>query len=209
VAAWAQRLGFRRDQLGLPLASLSGGEQARVRLAAILTTPADVLLLDEPTNDLDIEARELLEEGLAGFAGAVVLVTHDRFLLDRFCNRLLGWTGNGQARFFADLDQYLQALEEARRSSASGRRRQERPRRRSAGRTRKLSYLEQREYDGMEDRIVGLEARLADVEQEMAAPEATADAERLARLWAEREALEREISSLYDRWQELEAKRGG
>ena len=90
VAGWAKRFLFDSGQLDRPIASLSGGEQARVLIARLMLQPADLLLLDEPTNDLDIPTLEVLEESLTEFPGALVLVTHDRYLLDRVSTVVLG-----------------------------------------------------------------------------------------------------------------------
>src|SRR4029079_3696930 len=95
ISAWAGRFLFRREQLDLPVGDLSGGEQARVQIARLMLHPADLLILDEPTNDLDIESLEVLEESLADFPGALVLVTHDRFMLDRLSTEILARGGGG------------------------------------------------------------------------------------------------------------------
>src|ERR1700727_2820120 len=105
VASWAARFLFTSEQLNQPISRLSGGEKARVLIAQLMLQPADVLLLDEPTNDLDIPTLEILEESLLEFRGALVLVTHDRYLLDRVSNIVLGLDGQGSAERFAD---YLQ-----------------------------------------------------------------------------------------------------
>ena len=106
VAGWAKRFLFASDQLETPVGRLSGGEQARVLIARLMLEPADVLLLDEPTNDLDIPTLEVLEESLLEFPGALVLVTHDRYLLDRVSTRLLALDGKGGVLFFADYAQW-------------------------------------------------------------------------------------------------------
>ena len=106
VAAWASRFLFTSDQLGQPIGRLSGGERARVLIANLMLEPADVLLLDEPTNDLDIPTLEILEESLLEFSGALVLVTHDRYLLDRVSTIVLGLDGNGRVERFADYSQW-------------------------------------------------------------------------------------------------------
>ena len=113
VAGWAQRFLFRSEQLETPVGRLSGGEQARVLIACLMVEPADVLLLDEPTNDLDIPTLEVLEESLLDFPGALVLVTHDRYLLDRVSTRILALDGRGGATFFADYPQWEASRSEA------------------------------------------------------------------------------------------------
>ena len=95
VASWAARFLFTREQLSQPVGRLSGGERARVLIAQLMLQPADVLLLDEPTNDLDIPTLEILEESLLEFRGALVLVTHDRYMLDRVSTVVLGLDGLG------------------------------------------------------------------------------------------------------------------
>jgi ATP-binding cassette subfamily F protein uup len=105
VASYAAKFLFTGEQLNQPVSRLSGGERARVLIARLMLEPADVLMLDEPTNDLDIPTLEILEESLLEFKGALVLVTHDRYLLDRVSNVVLGLDGRGNAQLFAD---YLQ-----------------------------------------------------------------------------------------------------
>src|SRR6202011_4330487 len=106
VAAWAARFLFSSEQLDQPVRRLSGGERARVLIANLMLEPADVLLLDEPTNDLDIPTLEILEESLLEFPGALVLVTHDRYLLDRVSTIVLGLDGQGGAERCADYSQW-------------------------------------------------------------------------------------------------------
>jgi ATP-binding cassette subfamily F protein uup len=98
VSGWARRFLFRTEQLDLPVGSLSGGEQARILVAQLMLQPADVLILDEPTNDLDIASLEVLEDSLADFPGALVLVTHDRFMLERLSTELLALDGGAARR---------------------------------------------------------------------------------------------------------------
>ena len=106
VASWANRFLFAGEQLNQPVGRLSGGERARVLIAKLMLQPADVLLLDEPTNDLDIPTLEVLEESLLEFRGALVLVTHDRYLLDRVSTTIVGLDGFGEAGRFADYSQW-------------------------------------------------------------------------------------------------------
>lgn len=111
VVSWAKRFLFQPEQLETPVGQLSGGECARILIAELMRQPADILLLDEPTNDLDIPSLDVLEESLLEFPGALVLVTHDRFLLDRVCDRVLGFDGRGGLESFADYEQWLAALQ--------------------------------------------------------------------------------------------------
>ncbi|HTU62775.1 MAG TPA: ATP-binding cassette domain-containing protein, partial [Polyangiales bacterium] len=106
VASYAARFLFTGEQLNQPVERLSGGERARVLIARLMLEPADVLILDEPTNDLDIPTLEILEEALLEFTGALVLVTHDRYLLDRVTNAVLGLDRLGNAALFADYRQW-------------------------------------------------------------------------------------------------------
>ena len=112
VASWAARFLFTSEQLNQPVRNLSGGERARVLIAKLMLEPADVLLLDEPTNDLDIPTLEILEENLLDFPGALVLVTHDRYLLNRVASTVLGLDGRGNTGRFADYAQWEDWLAE-------------------------------------------------------------------------------------------------
>jgi ATP-binding cassette subfamily F protein uup len=202
VAGWAKRFLFRPEQLETAVGRLSGGEQARVLIARLMLQPADVLLLDEPTNDLDIPTLEVLEESLLEFPGALALVTHDRYLLDRVSTTVLALDGEGGAQMFADYSQWEQA-QAARRKSKSGSKSATEPAASVAGR-RRLSYLDGREWESMEEKILraeeSLEARRA------AMQEAAADAARLPEAYREMLEAQEEVDRLYARWAELEAK---
>ncbi len=109
VATWGKRFLFKHEQLTQPVSSLSGGEQARILIAQLMLRPADILFLDEPTNNLDIQTLEVLEESLLEFPGAVVLISHDRYLLDRVSTSVLGLDGGGECVFYADYPQWEEA----------------------------------------------------------------------------------------------------
>jgi ATP-binding cassette subfamily F protein uup len=108
VASYATKFLFTSEQLNQPVERLSGGERARVLIAKLMLEPADLLLLDEPTNDLDIATLEILEDSLLEYTGALVLVTHDRYMLDRVSTVVLGLDGRGAAEMFADYSQWEQ-----------------------------------------------------------------------------------------------------
>jgi ATP-binding cassette subfamily F protein uup len=207
VAGWAKRFLFDAGQLDRPVGSLSGGEQARVLMARLMLAPADLLLMDEPTNDLDIPTLEVLEESLTEFPGALVLVTHDRFLLDRVSTAVLGLDGQGGARLYADYWQWEQAELAARPAKA------EKPsavaKAQPAAGKRKLSYLEAREWEQMEARILEAEQKLEALRAEMQSPDVVSDAVRLHECYLQVQAAEAHVEGLYARWAELEAKQGG
>jgi ATP-binding cassette subfamily F protein uup len=203
VASWAKRFLFRPEQLDVPVGRLSGGEQARILIARLMREPADLLILDEPTNDLDIPTLEVLEDSLAEFEGGLVLVTHDRFMLDRVSTVILALDGAGGAATFADCAQW----------EASGARRTPAPRDpgratvvRERPRSRRLGYLEQREWDGMEREILKSEEVLDARRRAAEDPAVAANPVALQERYAALEAARAEVERLYARWAELEAK---
>ncbi len=206
VVAWAKRFLFRPEQLDLPVGDLSGGEQARVRIAQLMREPADLLLLDEPTNDLDIPALEVLEESLVEFPGALLLISHDRDLLDRLCTEVVGLDGRGGARLFGSVQQWLAAFEQTLAEEAKPAAKLA-PRPAPAGRPRKLSYREQQEWDGMEAAITAAEQVVAD-RQALVERATNAGHAALAEACRALEEAQRTVDLLYERWQELEARRG-
>ena len=210
VAAWARKFLFQPEQLDVLVGQLSGGEQARVRIAQLMLQPADLLLLDEPTNDLDIPALEVLEDNLAEFAGALVIVSHDRTLMDQLCTEVVGLDGRGGAALYASVDQWLAAYE---RSEADSRQpaagsREAAPKKAVPAKARKLSYREQQEWEQMEAAILAAEQELAQGE---AAVERAANAGHVALTDACRalEEAQAKVEQLYARWEELEVKRAG
>jgi len=206
ISSWAKRFLFRTEQLDMLVGDLSGGEQARILIAGIMRQPADVLILDEPTNDLDIPSLEVLEESLADFPGALVLVTHDRYLLDNLCTDLLGLDGAGGARIYADLSQYEKAVAAAgaeRKKSNAVRKDVPPP---VKEKPKKLSYLEQREWEKIEGRIVAAEAELDAKHKLLGDPAVMADHIKMAEIGRQVAAAQTAVEELYRRWEELQAK---
>ncbi|MGD0363838.1 MAG: ABC-F family ATP-binding cassette domain-containing protein [Bryobacteraceae bacterium] len=203
IAGWAKRFLFRADQLDTPVGRFSGGERARIVIARLMLQEADLLLLDEPTNDLDIPTLEVLEESLTDFPGALVLVTHDRYMLDRVSTVVLGLNGEGGAEVFADYSQWEQARVvkpvRAEKEPAA-------PRPAASAPKKKLAYLEAREWDRMEQRIMEAEQALEAARGAMQAPEVVSDGVALQQRYAEMQAAEAEVEKLYARWAELEDK---
>jgi ABC transport system ATP-binding/permease protein len=228
VAAWAARFLFDPEDLNQRVGKLSGGERARVLIAQLMLQEADVLLLDEPTNDLDIPTLEILEESLLEFTGALLLVTHDRYLLDRVSTIVLGLDGRGGAERFADYSQWdawqrkqtstrgtLLNKGSSKGASGSGGRAEG-----SNGRSnvnaqqaaatatkRKLSYQEAREFANIEDSLVQAESELSATRAELADPQLASDGQRLLETCKRMEKAQDKVEKLYARWAELAEKK--
>ena len=207
VAGWARRFLFRSEQLSMPVGLLSGGEQARVVIASLILQPADVLVLDEPTNDLDIPTLEALEETLVDFPGAVLLVTHDRFLFERVATTVLGLDGTGVVTPFADYRQW-EAARAARVAPAP----KPRPAREASVKpnmpAKKLTWKEEREWEAMEAAILVAEETLARCTAAANDPAIATRADELAARCRELQDAHDAVDRLDARWAELEAKRG-
>jgi ATP-binding cassette subfamily F protein uup len=214
VASWAARFLFTGEDLNRRVGKLSGGERARVLIAQLMLQPADVLLLDEPTNDLDIPTLEILEESLVEFRGALVLVTHDRYMLDRVSTIVLGFDGLGGIERFADYSQW-DVWQESRQEESdkanfpapiarSGKASDAAP---QVEVKKKLSYKEARELETIEQRI-------AEAEQELHARQATlqdstimSDGPRLHSASLQLDEARKTVDQLYARWAELDRKK--
>jgi ATP-binding cassette subfamily F protein uup len=209
VASWAARFLFSSEQLNQPVSRLSGGERARVLIANLMLEPADILLLDEPTNDLDIPTLEILEESLVEFPGALVLVTHDRYLLDRVSTAVLGLDGEGSAEVFADYSQWETWRAERQKSkSKPAATTVLSPKAAPTAPKKKLSYLDSREFSTIENRIEEAEQALAAARARLEDPEITRDPQRLADSVRQMEQAQSALDALYTRWMELEEKLG-
>jgi ATP-binding cassette subfamily F protein uup len=212
VRGYLERFLFTSEQMNTPVGKLSGGEQSRLLLAALMLREAQILVLDEPTNDLDLPTLAVLEEALTGFDGAVLLVTHDRYFLDQVATTILAFdpsSGTNSIVPFASLAQWegwrAERLVAARTAAkaissasaaASG-----------AGRRNKLGYKEQREYDAIEETLARAEMAVSEAVADSERPEHAADAARIIELLALVDQRRAEVDRLYARWAELEAKR--
>ncbi len=210
VASWAAKFLFLGEQLNQPVGRLSGGERARVLIAQLMLQPADVLLLDEPTNDLDIPTLDILEESLLEFRGSLVLVTHDRYMLDRVSTVVLGLDGEGGAGLFADYSQWESWIEERKEAARNEARPMARVANSDSGRQpakKKLSYLEAREYETIEQRVADAERVLQAKREQLEDPGIVSDGPRLMTAHAEMEEAQNKVDALYARWAELEKKK--
>jgi ABC transport system ATP-binding/permease protein len=218
VASWASRFLFTGEDLNRRVGQLSGGERARVLIAQLMLQPADVLLLDEPTNDLDIPTLEILEESLLEFRGALVLVTHDRYMLDRVSTIVLGFDGLGGIERFADYSQW-DAWQEERQKEQEPAERAIRPAAPVAAAApgsgpgadakKKLSYKEERELESIETRITKAEHTLQERQAALHDPAIMSDGPRLHAASVELDEARKLVELLYARWAELEHKKGG
>jgi len=214
--SYLERFGFDKNRADLPVAQLSGGEQARLRIAQMMLKSCQVLILDEPTNDLDIDTLNVLEESLRDFDGAVILVTHDRYFMDQVCNQILSFnpyldsqeSTKGELLMFADYEQWeawyeafgqLQKLQESGAATAA-------KAEATKPNLKKLSFNEKFEFDNMQDAIGKLEARLAVVQAELENPEVAANPKKLEPLYSESQTLQADIEAKYARWSELEVR---
>ncbi len=209
VVSWAKKFLFTPDQLSLPLKRLSGGEKTKVLIANLMRRPADILLLDEPTNDLDIPSLEILEQSLMDFPGAIVLVSHDRFLLNNVTNAILHLDGYGGAGIFAD---YNQCLNNGRVSNKT-KKRKENTRSRlckpMAGQKNKtpvvkLSYKDKYELEHMEEKILAAEQEAEKLIKKTKDKAIASDPAKLNQTYTLLHNAQQKIENLYTRWEELE-----
>lgn len=205
------RMRISGDAADKPVSAFSGGERRRIMLAALMARSADVLLLDEPTNDLDIESREALESVLSEYEGAIVLVSHDRYLLNRLCDRVL-WIENGA---WGILDGGYEAFEASQRDRERMARDAAAPQTERA-KSSKLTPLKQlsrleTQVARVEREIAAADARRTEIDALFADPNLYADRARVHALQDEAKALEEQSARALERWeallQQLEAAR--
>ncbi len=213
VTSWAKKFLFRTEQLDQPVSLLSGGEQSRVLIARMMLLSADVLVLDEPTNDLDIPSLEVLEESMDEFPGALVLVTHDRFMIGRLCSQILGLDGRGGWGMYADFAQWESAWRRARQKPASAPETARPEAVRSSPGTKppgakKLSWKEQRELEQMEGSVLAAEEEVTRLEKQSVDPQIMADHRKGHEHYEQLSKAQQLVHTLYARWQELEARKG-
>jgi ABC transport system ATP-binding/permease protein len=211
VKSWSRRFMFRDDQLSQPVSSLSGGELARVHIARIMLETADVLVLDEPTNDLDIPTLELLEESLQDFPGAVILVTHDRTMLENLATRIVVLDGSGDHQHCPSLDQAIRVLDRGAENSELEPKTkapaEKTVKSRDMTQPKKLSYKNQREFDQIEEKIMVAEETAENAHNALGDPKVIADHTKMTQACKVLDEAQAEVARLYARWDELESMR--
>lgn len=195
VNGWAKKFLFSSDRLQLPVSCLSGGERARILIARLMLQPADILFLDEPTNDLDIPTLEVIEEGLNEFTGAVVLITHDRCLMDHLCNQILGLGLSETPEFFSD----YQSFEKAQLAQFKEQAPKIEKKEQIAPRPKKLSYREQKELEGMESAILQVEEEILSLTKQLQ----NSDPSKSLELYKLLGNAQKKLDALFERWQTL------
>jgi ATP-binding cassette subfamily F protein uup len=213
LRSYLRRFLFTEDRINTKISQLSGGERSRILLAKILKRGGNVLILDEPTNDLDLATLRLLEEALLGFGGAVIVVSHDRYFLNRVCTDTLAFEGEGVVTVNAGNYDYYREKRASRFIPGPigvASKPAEAPAPRRNERVRKLSYKETRELETIEADILAAEEEVAKLEAAFAAPDFY---EKHGHEWQAlenrlKEGKER-VAFLYARWEELEAIRAG
>ncbi|MEI6085189.1 MAG: ATP-binding cassette domain-containing protein [Verrucomicrobiota bacterium] len=199
---------FPDERLREPVSRLSGGERARLLLAKVLKTGGNVLVLDEPTNDLDLSSLRMLEEALADFDGAVLVVSHDRYFLDRICDQIVAFEDAGVIVQPGNYSYYLEKRKERERRRPTPpvtTPKEPAPPPAKPARTRKLSFKEQRELEGMEAAILDGETQVTEIETTLNDPNFySTRAKETVSLAAELEKAKAQVARLYARWAELE-----
>ena len=212
IRAYLQRFGFDPKRINMKVKSLSGGEKSRLLLARILKHGGNFLIMDEPTNDLDLPTLRLLEEALLAFSGCVLVVSHDRYFLNRVCTGIIAFEGDGLVAYNeGDYEYYREKLAErkmrlakrpvATQANAGSSRAPE-------AKPRKMTWKEKAELEGMEAAILKAEEAVARIERLFADPEFhSKHGAKTIELTSELETAKKQGAALYARWEKLEAIR--
>ena len=218
LRGYLRRFLFADDRMMTLVRHLSGGERSRLLLARVLKRGGNFLVLDEPTNDLDLQTMRVLEEALTLFPGCVLVVSHDRYFLNRVCTGIVAFEGEGRVTFSeGNYDYYLEKRQRAKnpvpqvdpRAYLAATKVTAPAPAKPAPKGRKLSFKEQRELDGMEEAIHLAEAGIAEREARFLEPDFhRKHGSRVAELTAEIESEKKRVAKLYSRWEELEAMKG-
>ncbi len=212
VRSYLRRFLFTDEAINAKVGTLSGGERSRLTLAKILLRGGNMLILDEPTNDLDLSTLQILEEGLAEFEGCALVVSHDRWFLNRVCTHILAFEEGGRVEFHpGDYDYYLEKRAAAASSKSNQSTREvpaapATPEPSAKAKPRKLSYKEQRELETIEDTVLAAETEVQSLEATLADPDFFITRSReYPELQAKLEEAKTRVTTLYARWQELES----
>ena len=205
VRGFLKLLAFPDSVVDTKVGQLSGGERNRVQLARLLRRGGNLLVLDEPTNDLDLPTLGALEDGLAHFAGCALIVSHDRWFLDRVATAILAFEGDGKVTLYEGSYSFYTERRPPRASVLRPRERAKEPARARPVAPRKLSFNEARELATIEDAIASAEARVAELDAAVADPAIFTEWAKIQAVTAELDTARAEVERLFARWQELDA----
>lgn len=216
ISVWSylQRFLFSGERIRTRVGRLSGGERNRVLLAKILKFGGNFLVLDEPTNDLDLSTLRVLEEALLDFSGCVMAISHDRTFLNRICTGILAFEGNGRVVYQeGDYEYYMEKRRqrEATHAAATRAAANSPPKtpRAHENAVQRLTWKEERELEGLEERVLDTEAEIEEIEALFSQPDFfRSHGHRSAELTARRDTLTQQLEALYERWAELESRQG-
>ena len=206
--AYLRRFLFSDERINERVDLLSGGERARLMLAKVLKTGGNLIVLDEPTNDLDLQSLRMLEEALAAFPGTILVVSHDRYFLDRICDQIVAFEDDGVKVSPGNFSYYLekrQARENAARAQATAANRAAKKRAsEKKDKPRKLTMAEAKELETLEERVMEADEVVTTLQEKLSSPEVQTDFERLPVVMAELEAAKKVADGLINRWEFLE-----
>ncbi len=214
---------FGRKLLKSPVKMLSGGQLRRLRLARVIAQNANLLILDEPTNDLDMASLSALEDALLEFEGCILLVSHDRYFLNRVCNSICAFEDGVLVRYWGDYDAYREERD-AKRERRAARDAQPAPAQKTPDKPsaeqqaeqqaehpeqKGLTWKEERRLEAVEEEIAQLEATKSGIEAELADPALySSRTDEIAGLNADLRDVAARLDALYEEWESLEARRG-
>lgn len=206
--AYLRRFLFSDERINERVDLLSGGERARLMLAKVLKTGGNLIVLDEPTNDLDLQSLRMLEEALAAFPGTILVVSHDRYFLDRICDQIVAFEDDGVKVSPGNFSYYLekrQARENAARAQATAANRAAKKRAsEKKDKPRKLTMAEAKELETLEEKVMEADDTVTTLQEKLSSPEVQTDFEQIPFVMAELEAAKKVADGLINRWEFLE-----
>lgn len=206
IWTYLRRFLFTDDRINTLVGRLSGGEKSRLTLAKILCNGGNFLMLDEPTNDLDLPTLRILEEALLAFDGCVVVVSHDRYFLNRICDGILALEGNEEIYYSeGGYDFYIEKKKKRQQDFKESKSKEFNEDSRLKNKQKKLSYKDALELDGIEEKIMQAEKEVENIEKIFSSPDFfEKHAANTNELNQNLETAKQKVKKLYDRWEELE-----
>jgi ABC transport system ATP-binding/permease protein len=203
IVTWAKKFLFSPQDLDMPIKRFSGGERAKVLIAKLMLQPTDLLLLDEPANDLDIPSLEVLEQSILEFTGAVVIVSHDRYFIEKVSNQMLYLDGKGNSKIVAGYDQIL---EDKKKQNNELKPKKKKVIKKTASKI-KFSFNDKYELDHIEEKIQAVETNIQKLEESIKDPVVAGNPGQLSDYCSQLQNEKEKLDQLYERWEELEIKK--